>query len=157
MVTSLSEILRYSLESSQKEKVRLEEEITIIERYIAIMKSQLEDRLDFQLQIPENLNDYLIPPMILQILIENGIKHGLENIQQGGELTLSCDEDVHKLHFQIINDLPKKPITKTPSTGIGLKNIRKRLELLYGNNGDLVISKTQDKFIVILTIPKEAS
>jgi len=157
MVTSLSEILRYSLESSHQEKVRLAEEITIIDRYIAIVKSQLEDHLDFQLQIPEDLNGYLIPPMILQMLVENGIKHGIENIKEGGEITLRCDETSHSLRFQITNDLPEKSTTKTPSTGIGLKNIRKRLELLYGDSGDLVVSKTWNKFIVILTIPKEAS
>lgn len=157
MVTALSEILRYSLESSRQEKVRMEEELFIIQRYIAIVKSQLEDRLNFQLRISETLNEYLIPPMILQMLIENGIKHGLENIQQGGELYVSCTEDLDTLTFQVINDLPQAMITKMSTTGIGLKNIRTRLDLLYGNKSELFASKTQDKFTVILTIPKELS
>jgi len=157
MVTALSEILRYSLESSRQEKVRLEEEIMIIQRYISIVKSQLEDRLNFQLSIAEALNEYLIPPMILQMLIENGIKHGLENIQQGGELCVTCTETIDDLCFKITNDLPQGIITKTPTTGIGLKNIRKRLELLYGNSGELSVSKTQSKFTATLTIPKELS
>lgn len=157
MVTSLSEILRYSLESSRQEKVRLEEEIMIIQRYISIVKSQLEDRLNFQLSISDALNEYLIPPMILQMLIENGIKHGLENIQQGGELSVSGTETNDSLFFQVTNDLPQGTVTKTPTTGIGLKNIRKRLELLYGNRGDLSVSKTQSKFTATLTIPKELS
>jgi LytS/YehU family sensor histidine kinase len=157
MVTSLSDILRYSLESSRQEKVRLAEELAIIEHYIAIVKSQLEDRLNFQLYIAEELHEYLIPPMVLQMLIENGIKHGLENIQHGGELVLTGNEDTHHLHFQITNDLPQNSTIKTSGTGIGLKNIRKRLELLYGNSGELVISKNQNKFTVTLTIPKEVS
>jgi LytS/YehU family sensor histidine kinase len=157
MVTALSEILRYSLESSRQEKVHLAEEIAIIERFIAIVKSQMEDRLIFQLNITEQFHEYLIPPMVLQMLIENGIKHGLENIKQGGELTVTCYDDDHKLYFQITNDLPQGLITKPPTTGIGLKNIRKRLELLYGCSGELLISNTQNKFIATLTIPKETS
>ncbi len=157
MVTSLSDILRYSLESSRQEKVHLAEEIVIIERYIAIVKSQLEDRLNFQMHIPEELHEYLIPPMVLQMLIENGIKHGLENIKQGGELRVNVHNDDTSLRFQITNDLPKGLITKAPTTGIGLKNIRKRLELLYGDSGELNITKIQDKFTVDLTIPKELS
>jgi LytS/YehU family sensor histidine kinase len=155
MVTSLSEILRYSLESSRQEKVRLVEEIAIIERYIGIVKSQLESRLNFQMHIPEDIHEYLIPPMTLQMLIENGIKHGLENIQQGGELSVIACEDEQNLRFQITNDIPKNIITKTPTTGIGLKNIRKRLELLYGHRGELLIEKNQNKFIATLIIPKE--
>lgn len=155
MVTSLSEILRYSLESSRYEKVRLAEEIAIIERYIAIVKSQLENRLNFQLEISEEFNEYLIPPMVLQMLIENGIKHGIENIQQGGALTVKCTNDDNSLYFQITNDLPKVNSINLDNTGIGLKNIKRRLELLYGETADLLISKTTNEFIVTLRIPKE--
>jgi len=157
MITSLSDILRYSLESSRREKVSLAEEITIIERYIDIVKSQLEERLDFQLSINEELYEYLVPPMVLQMLIENGIKHGLENIQHGGEIKVSCENLDYSLRFQITNDIPKSPVSKVPSTGIGLNNIRRRLELLYGDASELLVSKNEHKFIVTLTIPKEIS
>lgn len=155
MVTSLSEILRYSLESTRQEKVTLAEEITIIQRYIDIVKSQLEERLNFELTISENLHEYVVPPMILQMLIENGIKHGLENLQQGGELQVSCEDLGYSLRFKVINDIDPHFISRIPTTGIGLKNTRQRLELLYGDAGELLIAKTQEKFIVTLTIPKE--
>ena len=157
MVVSLSEILRYSLESSRQEKVSLAEEVTIIHRYIAIVKSQLEDRLNFKLNIPEEHYHYLIPPLVLQMLIENGIKHGLDNIHKGGELQVWSQEDEHCIHFIVSNDLPDKIAITTPTTGIGLKNIRKRLELLYGDESSLDTEKTQNKFIVTLMIPKEIS
>jgi LytS/YehU family sensor histidine kinase len=155
MVTSLSEILRYSLESSRHEKVLLAEEIGIILRYIAIVKSQLENRLDFQQVIPEEFNEYLIPPMVLQMLIENGIKHGVENIQQGGVLKVICTQDENQLHFKITNDLPLIKTMKIASTGIGIKNIKRRLELLYGERANLSISQTPETFTVTLIIPKE--
>lgn len=157
MVTSLSDILRYSLESSNKEKVLLAEEIDIIKRYIDIVKSQLEERLDFQLEIDPQLNEYLIPPMVLQMLIENGIKHGLDNIHKGGKLSVKCTANEHNLSFVVTNDLPRTLRTKQTSTGIGLKNIKKRLDLLYGDNGSLQISKSDSEFTVELNIPKELS
>ena len=95
--------------------------------------------------------------MVLQMLIENGIKHGLENIKQGGELTVISHADEHSLRFQITNDIPHDVTTRVPSTGIGLKNIKMRLELLYGNNGELQTEKNHNKFIATLIIPKELS
>jgi len=157
MVVSLSEILRYSLESSRQEKVSVAEEVAIIQRYIAIVKSQLEDRLNFQLNIAQEHHHYLIPPMVLQMLIENGIKHGLDNIHKGGELQVSSQADEHSIQFTVSNDLPDKIAITTPTTGIGLKNIRKRLELLYGDQSSLSTVKTQDKFTVTVRIPKEIS
>lgn len=157
MVVSLSEILRYSLESSGQEKVSVAEEVAIIQRYIAIVKLQLEDRLNFQMNISVNHYHYLIPPMVLQMLIENGIKHGLDNIQEGGELQVSSQEDTHSIEFTVSNNLPDKMVIATPTTGIGLKNIRKRLELLYGDQGSLSTVKTHDKFTATLKIPKEIS
>jgi len=155
MVTSLSEILRYSLASSRHEKVPLSEEINIIHRYIEIIKSQMEERLIFSFSIAEILHDYLIPPMILQMLVENGIKHGVENIKHGGELSLTCNELGSKLSFCITNDIAIETIGKKASTAIGLNNIKQRLELLYGSSSEFLVSKTPEKFTVTLTIPKE--
>lgn len=155
MITSLSEILRYSLESSKYEKVTLADEIAIIHRYIEIVKSQLEDRLDFTLSIDPNFDGYLVPPMVLQMLIENGIKHGIENIKAGGQLSVACEELDSKLTFTVYNPVAHEIKKSLPSTGIGLKNIKQRLELLYGDTADLLITKTEDQFIVTLTIPKE--
>lgn len=155
MVTSLSEILRYSLESTRHEKVPLSEEINIIHRYIEIIKSQMEERLIFSFSIKENFHSFLVPPMVLQMLVENSVKHGLENIKHGGELSLSCEELDGKLRFYIINDIANDVADKRSSTSIGLKNIKQRLELLYGENSEFLVSNTPEKFTVILTIPKE--
>ena len=157
MVTSLSEILRYSLESSRQEKVQLEEELIIIQDYIEIVKSQLEDRLYFELLIPDELKQYLIPPMILQMLTENGIKHGIDHIKQGGTLVLNGTYDDTNIYFEIINDIPLTQTKNLFNTGIGLKNINRRLELLYGNKAELKLSSTPYKFTANLCIPKELS
>jgi sensor histidine kinase YesM len=157
MITSLSDILRYSLESARQEKVRLEEELRVIQEYIAIMKSQLEDRLHFELSIPDELKDYLIPPMTLQMLTENGIKHGIDHMKQGGALILSGTYDDRNIFFEVINDISTTQPKSFANTGIGLKNIKHRLEILYGDKAELSLSSTPYKFTVKLRIPKELS
>jgi LytS/YehU family sensor histidine kinase len=89
------------------------------------------------------------------MLVENAIKHGLDNIREGGKLKISAEENKQKIIFKVINDIPYESNDLVESTGIGLSNIKQRLRLLYGNNGQLVIDKTEQQFKVILSIPKE--
>lgn len=155
MITALSDILRYSLESSQHDKVALHHEIEIIERYIAIAKIQQEERLDFSIDINNNLHNYLIPPMTLQLLVENAIKHGLDNLQKGGKLQIEGSETVENLIFSVHNDMPAQPQSKQSGTSIGLRNIEQRLHLLYGDKAAMTLTQSPHRFSVQLTIPKE--
>lgn len=155
MVISLSEILRYSLESSRHEKVWLNDEIDIIERYIAVVKAQFEDELQFSMNISSAHHHYLIPPMALQMLVENAIKHGMDNNYEGGKLTVSSDEIGNQLALTVTNDLPTDIEVKKDSMGIGLENIRQRLHLLYGESAKLTITETATEFSVEIRLPKE--
>ena len=155
MITDLSDILRYSLESSRSEKVQLFEELEIVNRYISIIKVHMEERLHFESVIPENVASNLIPPMVLQMLIENSIKHGIENLRHGGKVQLSAESTPTHIAFKITNDVPHVDTPKTQGTGIGLRNIEQRLKLLYGNNASLVAHQQDKGFIVTLTLPRE--
>jgi two-component sensor histidine kinase len=155
MVISLSDILRYSLESSRHEKVWLSQEIEIIERYIAVVKAQFEDELQFSMNIPSAHHAYLIPPMALQMLVENAIKHGMDNNYEGGKLTIASDEIENKLVLTVTNDLPTDVEVKKDSMGIGLANIKQRLHILYGDNAKLTITETATEFSVEILLPKE--
>lgn len=155
MITALSEILRYSLESSKHEKVPVSEELAIIDRYIAIVKIQMESRLVFEKNIPEKLLPYLMPPMILQLLVENAIKHGIDELRYGGVIVLEGYEHEHDLKFMIKNNKPAKQNTTLHNMGIGLANIEQRLHLLYGDKASLKIVSTESNFSVVLLLPKE--
>lgn len=174
MIIALSDILRYSLASSEHTKVSLGQELEIIDRYISIVKSQMEERLHFSKDIAEALHAYLLPPMVLQMLIENAIKHGVDTIAGGGRLHLAADELESTLVFTISNDLPPEDAGRsahlkagtTSGMGIGLENITQRLRLLYGNQASLNTCRRPvsdgasqfsqfSQFIVTLTIPKE--
>ncbi|HCS66326.1 MAG TPA: hypothetical protein DIW64_20900 [Cellvibrio sp.] len=155
MITDLSDILRYSLESSKSEKVQVFEELEIVNRYIDIIKVHMENRLHFEITIPENLYSNLIPPMILQMLIENSIKHGIENLRHGGKVQLVAEATSKFIAFKITNDVPHTEIPTTQSTGIGLRNIEQRLKLLYSNNATISTHEQDQQFIVTLTLPRE--
>ncbi len=155
MLTALADVLRYSLECSQHSKVRLEQELAIVNRYIDIIKIQMEKRLAFNLDIPEQLNNYLIPPMLLQLFIENAIKHGIDNLRAGGTVIVKAEYIHQKLHFYITNTAPENTDKPAHNMGIGLKNIEQRLTLLYGDAASFHITHQNDEFSVHLTIPCE--
>jgi sensor histidine kinase YesM len=155
MITSLSDILRYSLESSKQDKVLLSQELEIINQYLIIVRAQLEGRLSCTINIPQEFYSCLVPPMVLQMLAENAIKHGLDNISEGGRLSLSAQELDKHLIFTVINDVPQAQPKASLSTGIGLNNIAQRLQLLYADNASLSISQSMNEFTVIITLPKE--
>jgi sensor histidine kinase YesM len=155
MITELSEMLRYSLETSKKDKVTLQEEITMIERYIDIVKIQFEERLQFSMAIPDNMYQHLVPPMMLQMLVENAIKHGLDNLQQGGRLHIAGKEENTHIIFAITNDSAESNSKLNASMGIGLANIEQRLKLLYNNQASLSVTNSESEFSVAISIPKE--
>ncbi|MES2318900.1 MAG: histidine kinase [Pseudomonadota bacterium] len=155
MITSFSDILRYSLESSRQEKVSLAHEVAIIEKYIAIVETQLEKRLAFEMRIADDLHQALVPPMVLQMLIENAIKHGVEQLQAGGTLTLHATLKDEQLVFDVCNDTPVASATAPAGMGIGLRNIAQRLELLYGGRAALKVVAAPARFSVQLTLPME--
>lgn len=155
MLTALADVLRYSLESSKYSKVRLEQELAIVNRYIDLIKIQMEARLVFTLEIPEQLYSYLIPPMLLQLLIENAIKHGIDNLRAGGTVLVKAEQIQQTLHFYITNTAPETADKPAHNTGIGLKNIGQRLALLYGDAASFYITQHDDEFSVHLTIPCE--
>ncbi|RSZ58837.1 histidine kinase [Massilia atriviolacea] len=155
MITSFSEILRYSLESSRREKVSLRHEVDIITKYLAIVKTQLEERLDFALRIAPGLDDVLMPPMVLQMLVENAVKHGLDQLQGGGKLTVDARQQGQCLQLDVCNDIPNAQAAVPGCTGIGLLNIEQRLHLLYGGAATWNAAHAGAVFRVGITLPLE--
>ncbi len=161
MLTGLSEMLRYSLERSKQDKVRLSEELEVISLYIDLIKVQMEDRLQFSLKVAPSFNNYLIPPMTLQLLVENAVKHGIDKLRHGGGIELTAKLSEQQLIFKVNNSCgDNKPLLSSEAVsnniGIGLINIQERLRLLYGDKASLLIEKTSNNFSVILSVPQES-
>ncbi|MFZ9310135.1 MAG: sensor histidine kinase [Arenimonas sp.] len=134
MLDNLIQYLRHSLPRSEDEPSTLGQEITRTRAYLDILKIRMEDRLQVQIELPEELAAVPFPTMMLQTLAENAIKHGLEPKTGGGRIWITArrDLDGDSLSVTVADDGIGFG-GDTSGTGIGLKNIRERLQLAYGN------------------------
>ncbi|GAA4112220.1 hypothetical protein GCM10022393_10500 [Aquimarina addita] len=152
MITKLSEVLRYSLNSHKLDTIPLQEEIETINNYIQLSKIQLEDHLQYQENITADVLDVEIPPMIIQMLIENAIKHGIADQVNGGRVILSIQQNQDSLHI-VVNNTGRLKEHTTSSTKIGIKNIKERLQLLYGEHAFLTLKQLDGSVEASLKIP----
>lgn len=135
----LADMLRYSLQqgnhSQQHAKVTLAEELLIAEEYVALCKIQFEQRLSYHVEVTEEAKAALVPRLLIQLCIENAIKHGIGLLREGGTIQLTAGIKAGRLHISLTNPCPliEKVNVQEQSTGIGLRNIRDRLKLLYGD------------------------
>lgn len=151
MLTNLSETLRYSLTKSETDSIALEDELEMVESYVDISKIQFENRLKFETQIdPDSLNKQ-IPPMIIQMLIENALKHGISNLKQGGKVILKTLVGDNELRIEVINSGKLQKNTNT--TQLGLENIKKRLQLLYGEEASFTLNEANEEVVAKINIP----
>ena len=151
MLTILSETLRYTLTKSDSNAIALEDELEMVENYVEISKIQFEDRLLFETDIDQSTLNILIPPMIIQMLIENAIKHGISNLKEGGKVRLSTLKENSELRIEVANT--GKLIQSKDSTQLGLINIKQRLALLYGKAATFELIETDDLVIATIKIP----
>jgi two-component system, sensor histidine kinase YesM len=144
LIGALSKILRYNLISTDK-LVSLKEEIENVKAYVLIQKTKFEDRVSFKFNINKEIEHIQIPPMIIQLLVENAIIHGFSGLDREGIIKIDGYEKdgfgiitVQDNGRGILTDCEKAKEIKT-TTGLGLPNIKKRLELYYSRNDLLVI------------------
>jgi LytS/YehU family sensor histidine kinase len=151
MLTKLSEMLRYSLTKNSVDGIALEEELEMVDNYIALSKIQFEDRLQFKKVIAADTLAIHIPPMLVQLLVENAAKHGISNLKKGGHIELSTRKNGEALYIQVKNT-GKLSIAKD-STQLGLKNIKQRLNLLYGENASFQLKEMGDEVVADVKLP----
>ena len=129
-------------------------EIAVIRPYLEILKVRMEERLTTEVAVPEGLLSAEFPPMMLQTLVENAIKHGLEPKAEGGHLRVA-GEIVHgNLQMTVADTGLGFGKAATAGTGVGLANIRERLQLLYGSRATLTVTENQPSgTVVTITVP----
>jgi len=152
MVTELSNILRYSLQSGRTETVPLEAEIEAVTAYLKLEGIRLEERLRVLIEVdPESL-ETRIPPMLLQTLVENGVKHGVARLPRGGEIRVASRVENEAVRIQVRNS--GQLGEGDGSTRMGLDNAKERLRLLYGNAASLVLRNyDSDSVVAEISIP----
>ncbi|MGA7723487.1 MAG: histidine kinase [Ignavibacteriaceae bacterium] len=153
MILKLADFLRYTLANNEKEKTLLGEELKNIRLYLEIEKIRFEDKFEYIEELERDTLDMLIPNMILQPLFENVIKHAVYESLSKVTLYLKCSIKESFLFISIENDF--EPGFSTPKgTGIGLQNVKRRLELIYGLPHLLEVTKKNNHFKVSILIPQ---
>ncbi|MFY7653092.1 MAG: sensor histidine kinase [Chitinophagaceae bacterium] len=151
-ITELSNILRSSMQAEKSELVALEREIGIVKNYLALEHIRFEDRLNIVYKIDEDCLSFFVPPMMLQTLVENAIKHGISNQIQGGTITIIAKfvGDYFEMCVQNTGEL----INNESSNGFGISGTKSRLALLYGNKAFFNLSMPEPKLVEAkVTIP----
>jgi hypothetical protein len=145
ILTSLSDFLRYSLSNNNQAFQSIENELSIVHDYIALALVQYEERLDYNEDINDSLLACKIPPMLIQLLVENAIRHGIDCCQGIGKLKLSITQRKKNIVVCVVNsgDLQQKITLNAPqkSTGLGIKNIKQRLSLLFDEETSFVLTE----------------
>ena len=160
MQKNLIALLRASMPSMREQNPNaqtLGREMAVIRPYLEILKVRMEDRLQASVRVPEGLASAEFPPMMIQSLVENAIKHGLEPKAEGGALDVSAEIVHGRLAVTVADTGLGFGKADTAGTGIGLANIRERLKLLYGDKASMVVADNQPTgTIVTLTVPYQA-
>jgi len=157
-VTQLANLLRYSLQSSQLETVPFEDELRVVNDYLALEQVRHEERLRLRLDIePETLH-LPVPPMLLQTLVENAVKYGISQRAEGGEVAIIARSEPGFLRIQVTNpgELPSISTSvpqalaakQAASTGLGLRNAAERLRLLFGERATLQLRSLAPAVVV---------
>lgn len=156
MIISLSDYLRYSISFPDKERVSLGTEIENIERFLAIEKIRFGERLAYTFELEKGIEKQLIPPMILQPIIENAIKHGVYQSTELVHIHIAMELKEDYTNIIVSNNFEPAEINQT-GVGLGLKNCSERLRILYGNQDLIRTNKEGNQFTVTVIIPFELS
>jgi signal transduction histidine kinase len=155
MIVGLSEFLRRASESSHRAQVTLAEEVEYLQRYLDIQKLRFGDRLLVSLDIPDELLEAKVPNLLLQPLVENAIKHGISKRVSGGKIRIVGTSRETTLWLSVSNDGPcTQDDLDATRTGVGLGNLRTRLQMLHGDQSDLVLKSAGIEGVeVVVTLP----
>ena len=139
MIAGLSDFLRWTMRESIVHQVSLGEEMEVLQKYLNIQKVRFADRLQLSVDVPAELFPAQVPSLILQPIVENAIRHGIAKRAQGGRIEIAARRANGTLNLLVYNDGPSLPQDWERRAGIGIANIRTRLQGLYGRDFGLTI------------------
>jgi len=148
-INQLSNILRNSLTFEKKGLTKFDDEMKIVNDYLGLESIRFEERLKTEIEIHPGSNSFLVPPFMIQTLVENGIKHGISKLTQGGIIQVKTLLDRNRLKIQIRNSGHMiNGAKRTKSGGTGIANTKHRLKLLYGEEASFRIVNENNNFVL---------
>jgi two-component system, LytTR family, sensor histidine kinase AlgZ len=154
MCLLLADFLRLTLGMGEKSVIPFSEELDLLQKFLAIEKVRFGERLRMEEQIQEEARRCVIPALLLQPLVENAVSHGIASMADGGLIRLDARVQDGKLAVVVENDRDEEAPTRKRN-GMGLKNVRSRLEARYGKEATLRAEAEEDKFRVSMSLPAE--
>ena len=148
-INQLSNILRNSLVTEKRGLTKFEDELKIVKDYLGLEGIRFEERLRTEFDIDSASADFMVPPLMIQTLVENGIKHGVSKLKDGGiiQIKTRVENDRLKIHIRNSGHFQLNGAKKT-SGGMGLENTRQRLKLIYGDEASFRILTESNTFVL---------
>src|SRR6202046_755495 len=156
MCILLGDFLRRTLGLGEKAAIPLEEELSLIRAFLAVEKVRFGDRIQMEANIDKDALSVPVPPLLLQPLVENAVVHGIANLVEGGwiRLNVQCQNGGGDVSIVVENRFdPEGPARRR--SGVGLANVRQRLQARYGNRASFAVKTEADSYRVALTFPAE--
>jgi two-component system LytT family sensor kinase len=147
-INQLSNILRSSLASDKKGLTKFDDEMKIVRDYLGLESIRFEERLKTEFDIHPHSHSFLVPPLMIQTLVENGIKHGVSRLTRGGIIQVRTSVEKDRMKIQIRNSGHLVNGTKRSKSGLGIENTIQRLKLIYGDEASFRIVNENDNFVL---------
>lgn len=151
-IVELSKLMRYVLYEGNNKLTSLSREVQFLRNYVQLMSMRYSDNVRISLDVPEILPDSMLPPLLLVIFVENAFKHGI-SYRTKSFVEISLKPQADRLLFNCRNSRQQKPQDENMKGGVGLSNVRRRLDLLFPGNYTLDIKEQEDTYTVCLDIP----
>ncbi|MFY8020340.1 MAG: sensor histidine kinase [Bacteroidia bacterium] len=147
-IMRLSNLLRSSLQMSKNKTVSLEQEMATVESYLLIEKIRFDDRLQYAFNLDKATLNAQIPPMMLQTLVENAVKHGISKLKNGGQVLVNTIRKGNRVQIEILNSGKYEPTDSENGAGLGLENTKERLKLLFEDQASFEIKSLDENFVI---------
>ena len=154
MCLLLADFLRLTLGMGEKSVIPFSDELDLLEKFLAIEKVRFGDRLRMEEKIEDDAKRCIIPALLLQPLLENAVSHGIASMADGGLIRLEARVQDGRLGIIVENDRDEEAPSRRRN-GVGLKNVRSRLEARYGKEATFRADAEEDKFRVSMSLPAE--
>ena len=153
MLEAFTAFLRASYLTARDRTVPLSRELDLVKNYLDVLELRMGDRLRYRIEVPDDLREFPLPPLLIQPLVENAVKHGLEPAKAGGAVLVRATREQDRVRITVA-DTGLGISEKSEEQGIGLDNVRKRIHLAYGDRGGLTIGEnTPNGALVTIELP----
>jgi sensor histidine kinase YesM len=157
MLETFVAFLRTSLRTGRERTVPLTQELDVVKSYLGLYAMRMGERLRYTIDLPEALRNVRIPPLLVQPLVENAVKHGLEPAVDGGDVAVAAERADNTIRIRVA-DSGVGIREKAGGSGIGLENVRRRLAIMYGERARLLMEEREPRGVIVtIEVPDEAA